>query len=828
MIFSDRVASFLVKRSRLVWLLLILLTASSVTFICVGARLNSDVLDMLPQKFESVQVYKMYNREFALGRELMFGIMDETGEVDLDEFTAHFAEELKKQPWIVRVMEESPITSPGSLEELRAVALPFLLNSSAADFEKTVASLKPEAIDASLGRLKAEFAAGSPKAEFQLQNDPLGIVIPSLRVLGETLNHSEEQKLKSNQQDLRVVFAITNQAGLKSPEYQAMAKNVDAFTARILAEWDGPKARILFTGRTAYEGELSKKLQSDVVSTLVSSMVLVAFTFWIGFRRWKPLLAILHSLMFCCLVAVALGALFFHELNMITIGLCAILVGLGVDFAMMLYAIYMSARERGLDHEKSIASALKTHSGGIWFGALTTAAAFLCMLRSDSTGFQQLGVLIACGILIAAATMMTAFWLFLGKNVTPRGASRVAAAGGRYANWAMDNAKFLSRASLVFFGLLALCAMVPIGKIRFEMDPKSLEPRNSNASIAREIIQAKLDRSNMDPVLTMIEGRDAADFHDKWQKAHNHWKKLMDEKHIRAFATPVAFAPSPQRLKKNAEILATLDFDTSLKALEGAIVREGFSATAPAFEKTRGLLGALKDVSEGRFDALNWRKTLPESSAWWFIIDRFLSRNGLIGIGVIWPNEALKTSRQTSDLRQLLMVPDIGLKISGWAYTLAELRPWSLEKFTELTLLMVGLNVALLTYLFRRFTPVLVLFVGLLLSVGALFATLKFTGIELNLFNILAFPLVLGVGVDYGIYIALALRSDNAREELTAIIKPVLLSGLTTFVGFASLGWAQNPALSGLGLLCGIGVGWCLLSTFVFVLPALVLLDRRK
>jgi predicted RND superfamily exporter protein len=58
-------------------------------------------------------------------------------------------------------------------------------------------------------------------------------------------------------------------------------------------------------------------------------------------------------------------------------------------------------------------------------------------------------------------------------------------------------------------------------------------------------------------------------------------------------------------------------------------------------------------------------------------------------------------------------------------------------------------------------------------------------------------------------------------------MKPLLLSGLTTAIGFITLAWSYNPALRGLGLLCGLGVGWCLLTAFVFVLPACALLLRR-
>ena len=162
-------------------------------------------------------------------------------------------------------------------------------------------------------------------------------------------------------------------------------------------------------------------------------------------------------------------------------------------------------------------------------------------------------------------------------------------------------------------------------------------------------------------------------------------------------------------------------------------------------------------------------------------------------------------------------------KVSGWSFTLAELDPWAKHKLKELTCLMVGLNIVLLSLLLRQARPVIILILGLALSVGALCVTLKATGIVLNLFNVLAFPLVLGVGVDYGIYVALAMRTPDPLRELTTIMKPVLLSGLTTVVGFGSLAWAHNPALRGLGLLCGIGVGWCILVTFLFVLPACAL-----
>jgi len=105
--------------------------------------------------------------------------------------------------------------------------------------------------------------------------------------------------------------------------------------------------------------------------------------------------------------------------------------------------------------------------------------------------------------------------------------------------------------------------------------------------------------------------------------------------------------------------------------------------------------------------------------------------------------------------------------------------------------------------------------------VWVLVTSLKLLGVPLNLFNVLAFPLVLGVGVDYGIYVVIAMRQEgDLQRNLATVVKPVLLAGLCTTAGFGSLGLAANPALRGLGVVCALGVAWCLFATLFFVLPA--------
>jgi uncharacterized protein len=886
---SDRVAHLIVHRPGRLWLLLAALLLVAGGLIAFRAKLNSDVLDMLPGHFESVQIYKVADREFSSARELLFGLLADSDDVDVDGFTEHFATMLRGEPWIVRVMEQSPLDAPGGLEELRAVALPLMLNQPDDEFAGTIAALQPDAITARLGKLRAKVEAGVGVSQAELEYDPLGIVFPALKSLRMRKGKSGDDP------KFRVVFAHCDQPDLNEPACNETMAKVEDFKRRALSTWDGPSPQVLCTGRTAYVSEMAGKLKADISATMASSMLLVALTFYAGFRRWKPLRAIVDALLLCCVLAVACGAAFFGSLNMITIGLCSILVGLGVDFAMVLYALYAAELQRGLSHEAAVATALRTHAGGVWLGAVTTAASFLCLLGSGSLGYMQLGVLIACGILLAAAAMMTFFWLFLGITL-PHWLYKLVLAGlavgaavGIYfivttfrtwssntwqnigigsvlavvtmaaAHWfcrwitrlpayAMDRSWRLACPAAIVLAALCTYAASPVGKIEFDLDPKSLEPRNSNAGHALRTIMKRLNSDGVDSVMAVIEAKDAEAFSANWAAADKAWHKLTaeggaTEPLLQSVVTPAGLATSPARMTANAAKLATLDLTNSKAAFDAALAANDFPAGQ--FAGARGLLDALADASAGKLNVVEWRRNLPETSAWWFLIDSFISRERLLGIARLKPPADIEDADAAAKLRAALALPGIEVGLSGWGYTLSELGGWSKDKMWQLTALMICLNVTLLSILLRAWKPVLVLMLGLALSVGALFATLKganalvpllnerFPGLELggfslNLFNILAFPLVLGVGVDYGIYIAIALRSPDARHELASLIKPVLLSGMTTVVGFGSLAWAQNPALRGLGLLCGIGVAWCLLVMFVFVLPACALVTRRK
>ncbi|HWB60531.1 MAG TPA: MMPL family transporter [Chthoniobacteraceae bacterium] len=846
MSFDRKIAYFVTHRRGTIYAMLGLLVVACATLVFFYHPLDSEVLNLLPGSFDSVQGLKTYNKDFSQNRELTFAIYDDTGQHQeaVDDFTKYFASMLRKEmtgtnAWVQRVMERSPVEGvqdETNAADIPALAVPLLMNMQPADFDAAIAKLQPDAIRDRVHKLKGEMEAGSLVAEVQLNLDPLGVTFPALKPLFGSGAADEGDSLVSPDGSLHMVFVITNQTGLAVGDCRKMMATVKDFEKRVYAGWKSDSShtftpRILLTGRTPYVAEMSKGMEQDVISTLAGSVALVAGVFFIGFRRVRPLLAIMHVLLLCCIVAVTAGFLIFHELNGITIGFCSILVGLGVDFGMLLYGTYQAQRHLGKDHEEAVAGAVRQLGRGIIYGALTTAAGFVALVLSDCAGFSQLGVLIAIGILLAAFFMMTVFFVFMGPKHVPREHDWLFDVLRKYVALVFRSPKAIFLATGAFLVLLNVVAYSPKGELKFVADLRTLEPKNSQAGFALQTISKKMGRT--DPVIVFVDTRSPEQLADTWTRLRDHWQESVGHG-IDRFNTPPMLSVSPQVQEENVGKLKSVDFAAARDALTKAIDAEGLQPGP--FKKSFTFLDQLDTVAKGNKDLLDWRK-LPENSIWWFLLDKFFGTDPNVTLAYVWPEAPVNSVKAREALQQALETPGpdkqpLPIHISGWSYTQANLIPWSRGtpehwyldgKLAQLSIAMVLFNVVLLIFLYRRFFPLFVLMLSLFLSVGGMIASLKLFHIPLNLFNVLAFPLVLGVGVDYGIYMLLAVRQPGDRElAFATILKPVLLSGLTAVCGFGSLGFAKNPSLMWLGLVCALGVGWCLFSTVFFILPAYV------
>jgi predicted RND superfamily exporter protein len=819
MSFSHSIARLVTQRRGLVWTIVGLLSAACIWILVTRIRLDSEVLNLLPRGFESVEGLKIYNRDFAQVRELTFALVSQPEDVDkLEEFAPVFAERLRKEPWCVRVLAGSPMETPEGVRDLHGIAVPLLLNLEPQVFDETLLLLEPVKIQERLQRLHSEIEAGSPRPEFELSFDPLGLITPALKPFSINASIEDEQPLTSPDRTARVFLAVTNQKTINAFDCQKLMREVNAFRVRAGDGWDGGPLEILVTGRSAYVAEISLSMRHDIIVTLLGSVLLVGGVFYTGFRRWLPLIGMGFSLLLCCLVALAAGLLIFHELNMVTVGFCAILIGLGVDFAILIYGRYQQARDEGSDHPKAVEEAVSNLGRAIFFGALTTAVGFLALILAGSRGFTQLGVLIAIGIMFAGIFTMTVFFLFLPRKSPPPRRDWIFELVKKYVRWMVGNpAPMLWIATPVLLALTAV-AILPYPRLISDVSTHSMEPKSSDAGYALKTIMAKMP-TRWEPVIGIVRATDAQQLHDFWQKIAGHWSNLQATGKIKSFSTPAALALSPQRLQTNRERLQRVDFPGARSALEAAIAAKGF--TPETFLSAFALIDQLQSAAVPSAQLPDWRSALPQPSSWWFLVDRYFAHDPLLTTGFVTTNQPVETHAQKEMLHRELPAANVPMILSGWSYTLTDLVPWSCHQLIVISALMAIFDATLLALLYRDWRLWLIQVATLAMAVAAMIASMKLLRIPLNLLNVLAFRLVLAIGVDYGIYVLLVWQKARQLDhDVAGVVKPVILAGLTAICGFGSLGAANNPTLAGLGYACAIGLFWSLAATIFFTLPA--------
>jgi len=820
---SDFIAQTITQRRALVWCGVVMLTAVCIALLVSCLQLDSEVFNVLPGRFSSVQGLKIYDHDFEQTRELTFALVCDPQDVDkLEDFAPVFAEQLRQQPWCARVLAGPPMATSDGIRDLQSIAVPLLLNLEPSAFDDAISILHPDKIRDRLHRLRQQIEAGSPRPQFELSFDPIGLIAPALKPFAESTAVESRMLsgLTSSDRTMRILLLVTNQTSISAFECQRLMRRVNEFRKTAGEGWDGIRPlQILVTGRSAFVSEISLSMRYDVVATLLGSVVLVGTIFFAGFRRWLPLVGMALCLLLSCLVALTAGQLLFDRLSMISVGFCAILVGLGVDFAILTIGRYHQARADGEAHQQAIATSVAKLGRAVFFGALTTAVGFLALVLSGAMSFSELGVLIAIGIFIAGLFMCSILFLFVRERPGAVARDWLFELVTRYVRGVVRRPAPMLMFSCAVLLLLTAIGFSPVPPLEFEVSTRSLQPKNIRASQALDTIMQKMP-VRWEPVLAIVRGANSQELHDYWQKISAHWRELQAAAKINGFSAPLALCPSPMWMERNREHLRAMNLQTARETVTQALEAEGFSidAFAPAFR----LLDDLQRIADASVPLPNWRTQLPKSSSWWFLIDRYFGQDPLLTTGFVTTNGPLTTHEQSQELQRDLTVASVPMILTGWAYVLADLQPWSHHQLLIISALMAIFDISLLAILYRDVRLWLIQVITLAFGIGAMIATMKLLHIHLNLLNVLSFRLVLAIGVDYGIYVVLVWqKTHDIEHDVTGVVKPVVLAGLTAISGFGSLALARNPALTGLGIACAIGIFWSLIATISFTLPAM-------
>src|SRR5438876_7938732 len=237
---SDFIARTITQRGALVWFGVVVLTIACIAILVTSLRLDSEVFNVLPGRFSSVQGLKIYDRDFEQTRELTFALVCNPNDVEkLEDFAPVFAERLRQQPWCARVLAGSPMATPEGIRDLQSIAVPLLLNLEPRVFDETMLLLQPEKIRDRLHRLRQQIEAGSPRPQFELSFDPLGLIAPALKPFAESTIIEQEQPLTSPDRTMRVFLVVTNQTSVSAFACQRLMRRLHQFRLTAGDGWRG-------------------------------------------------------------------------------------------------------------------------------------------------------------------------------------------------------------------------------------------------------------------------------------------------------------------------------------------------------------------------------------------------------------------------------------------------------------------------------------------------------------------------------------------------------------------------------------------------------------
>ncbi|MBV8378707.1 MAG: MMPL family transporter, partial [Verrucomicrobia bacterium] len=802
------------------------IAALSIFIITKRQNFDSEVLDLLPSKFESVVGLKEFNSEFAQARQLVFGFLGENGHPDdVEAFRTHFMEELGKQPWVLRTFDRIPLETQEGLDEIQGIVPALLLNLPPDEFKDAMAQLQPGAISERLTKIRDTITGDSIRTQLEATLDPLGLFARAMKPFGSSSSMDQGSALASENGLFQIALVITNQPRLDPRSSQAMMEMVSQFTNRMLSEWTSYKPKVYVTGRTAFVAQISHSMEGDLALSAILSIGIVSGLFYIAFRRFLPLIGIVLILCLSALVALALGMLIFHALNVVAIGFFSILAGVGVDFSLLLFGRYQQAGRTGQSHEEAVFVSVRDIGAAIFYVVLTTAIGFLVLKVSQSSGFAQLGTLVALGVGFAGLFMVLFLFMFFRRVKPPKTTDFILIGTTRFVDSMFREPRPVLAVSLSVLIIGALIAVAPFIPLKFDTNPVSLQPKKIPASIALQVLSDQMKQES-DPVTILVNAKNQEEFHDRWEKLSQRLEEAQKAGELKSVSLPVALALSPARIKENRETLRKADFNKIKVVVRESLERNGFELDS--FKNVFELLDRLQ-AEQSQTGLPDWSKMFPPKSSWWFLIDRYFADKPGVAAGYVQPNHPIHSQSEQRKIGELIHNADPHAMVTGWSYTLWDLIPWAEGELVEFTTIVGLLILTLLWVVYRRFSLWLVHASALTLSMLGLVASLKLFHVSINLLNTLAFPLVLAIGVDYGIqFLVVSRREGDLKENLANVLKPLSICGLTTFSGFAVLIPAQNPALSGLGLVCAIGVFWCLLTTFFYMVPAFAFLQRRR
>ncbi len=607
-------------------------------------------------------------------------------------------------------------------------------------------------------------------------------------------------------------------------------------------------AHVRITGQVALADEEFATVAEGAVAGLIGSVVLITLWLFLALRSWRLIVPVLLTLGLGLMLTVLFAAVAVGTLNLVSVGFGVLFVGIAVDFAIQFCVRFRDKRHETADLPTAMRETAAQAGDQILVAALTTAAGFLAFVPTDFSGVAELGLIAGFGMAIAFACTVT----FLPAAMTlfrPRAEAQDV--GFAFARRLDPIAVAARRPILGGFLLLAVLAGALSPMLRFDSDPLNTKNPDTEAMrTLRDLIANPLTNPyTIDILVPSIA--EAAALTDRLKALptvsgvlslatfvpadqHDRLATIADAKSIltATLAARDAAAPvTPDQIRMAAQS-ALAQIEPALPRLAPDHPLAAIAADLRAMTTAPDPLLLVANTALTRFlpqqlDTLRTAlgaepvslDTIPEELARdWRLPD------GRLRVQVL-PTEA---ARSNEGLRAFVaevarIAPDAG----GSAVTILATSNTIVGAFRSAAIGALLAIAAILFVTLRRPRDVALVLAPLVLSALLTLLVAVVLPLPLNFANIVALPLLLGVGVSFNIYFVMNWRAGLGNPLGSATARAIVFSALTTGSAFGSLALSRHPGTASMGALLLISLGCTLLASLVFI-PALLAALRRS
>jgi lauroyl/myristoyl acyltransferase len=338
---------------------------------------------------------------------------------------------------------------------------------------------------------------------------------------------------------------------------------------------------------------------------------------------------------------------------------------------------------------------------------------------------------------------------------------------------------------------------------------RAMEPRHSQAYAALNAIKENLGQKQ-EPLWLVVAGRDESQISQRLaaikpaldDAVSNHW--------LTGFTLPDALWPRPQMQSANRASAQRLAAESG--AMRAAALANGFT------EEALGLNAKILQT---------WRQAAATTDVFWptnaasqWIFEKIAARDpqGFFAAGFLYP--AAQNLEAGALARAGGPLPPEGVWLSSWSLLGQAVLDEVKHNLWKVLPPMLGLVLLSLWLAFGRPAEICLSLGALLLSGLCLLALMRIVGWSWNVLNLMALPLILGTGVDYSLFMQLALRRHGGSLEAArrSVGRALWLCGGAAVAGFGSLGFSSNAGMASLGQICAAGLAGNMLIS-IFLLP---------